>query len=162
VEASFSGLFPSYFGFSSSPLPYLQVQILPFYVLALVLPALGGDISGHALITKRLTKKVLSPVAYDLRGVAVSPAPAGTLPVNEFDQMVVILEGGSPSPRAPGILTINQRNTHFEPDFGWLNRRQLLKASYEWLNIEHQTGTRFNVLGVQLVTTFRALDWPFR
>jgi hypothetical protein len=42
----------------------------------------------------------------------------------------------------------------------WLNGRQLLKASYEWL--EHQTGTRFNVLGVQLVKTFRALDWPFR
>jgi hypothetical protein len=44
----------------------------------------------------------------------------------------------------------------------WLNRHQLVKTSYEWLNIEHQPGTRFNVLGIQLVTTFRALDWPFR
>jgi hypothetical protein len=51
-------------------------------VLVFVLPAFAGDISGHALITKRLTKKVLSPVAYDLRGVAAAPAPPGDQPVN--------------------------------------------------------------------------------
>jgi hypothetical protein len=55
--------------------------------MVLVLPALAGDISCHALITKRLTKKVLSPVAYDLRGVAAAPAPAGIQAVSEFDQM---------------------------------------------------------------------------
>jgi len=44
----------------------------------------------------------------------------------------------------------------------WLNHYQLLKASYEWLDIEHQTGSRFNVLGVQLVTTFHMPDWSFR
>jgi hypothetical protein len=44
----------------------------------------------------------------------------------------------------------------------WLNRRQLLKTSYEWFNIEHRPGTRTNVLGVELVTTFHTLDWPFR
>jgi hypothetical protein len=46
--------------------------------LVLVLPALAGDISGHARISKRLTKKVLSPVAYDLRGVAAAPAPVAS------------------------------------------------------------------------------------
>ena len=44
----------------------------------------------------------------------------------------------------------------------WLNRHQLLKASYEWLKIEHLTGTQFNVLGFQFVTTFRAVTWAFR
>jgi hypothetical protein len=44
----------------------------------------------------------------------------------------------------------------------WLNRRQLLKLSYEWLNIENRPGTRFNVAGFQLVTTFHSLDWAFR
>jgi hypothetical protein len=43
----------------------------------------------------------------------------------------------------------------------WLNRHQLLKASYEWLRIEHLSGTRTNVLGVQFVTTFHALDQAF-
>ena len=44
----------------------------------------------------------------------------------------------------------------------WLNRHQLLKASYEWLRIEHDPGTEYNVLGVQFVTTFHALDRTFR
>jgi len=34
----------------------------------------------------------------------------------------------------------------------WLNRRQLLKASYSWLQIAGQTGSRFNVYGFELVT----------
>jgi hypothetical protein len=43
----------------------------------------------------------------------------------------------------------------------WLNRHQLLKASYEWLKIEHLTGTQTNVLGFQFVTTFHAVDQAF-
>ncbi|MGD0132080.1 MAG: hypothetical protein ABSE57_08535 [Bryobacteraceae bacterium] len=43
----------------------------------------------------------------------------------------------------------------------WLNRHQLLKASYEWLKIEHVAGTQTNVLGVQFVTTFHAIDQAF-
>lgn len=44
----------------------------------------------------------------------------------------------------------------------WLNRHQLLKASYEWLTIEHVTGTKTNVYGFQLVTSFRPVNWAFR
>jgi len=44
----------------------------------------------------------------------------------------------------------------------WLNRHQLLKASYEWLRIEDLPGTRTNVVGLQFVTTFHALDQAFR
>jgi len=43
----------------------------------------------------------------------------------------------------------------------WLNRHQLLKASYEWLRIENLAGTKTNVLGVQFVTTFHAIDQAF-
>jgi hypothetical protein len=43
----------------------------------------------------------------------------------------------------------------------WLNRHQLLKGSYEWLRVEHFPGTQNNVLGVQFVTTFHALDQTF-
>jgi len=43
----------------------------------------------------------------------------------------------------------------------WLNRYQLIKASYEWLRIENLPGTKTNVLGVQFVTTFHALDQVF-
>ena len=44
----------------------------------------------------------------------------------------------------------------------WLNRHQLLKASYEWFKAEYVPGVRDNVLGVELVTTFRAVDRAFR
>ncbi len=43
----------------------------------------------------------------------------------------------------------------------WLNRHQLLKASYEWLRIENLAGTKTNVLGVEFVTTFHAVDQTF-
>ena len=43
----------------------------------------------------------------------------------------------------------------------WLNRHQLLKASYEWLRVENLPGTQNNVVGVQFVTTFHALDQVF-
>ena len=43
----------------------------------------------------------------------------------------------------------------------WLNRHQLLKASYEWLRIEHLSGTQTNVLGFEFVTTFHAVDQAF-
>jgi hypothetical protein len=34
----------------------------------------------------------------------------------------------------------------------WLNRRQLLKVSYSWLQIAGLTGSRFNAYGFELVT----------
>ena len=44
----------------------------------------------------------------------------------------------------------------------WLNRHQLLKASYEWFKMEGRQGTRFDVAGIQFVTTFNSLNWAFR
>lgn len=44
----------------------------------------------------------------------------------------------------------------------WLNRHQLLKVGYEWLHGEYLTGTQNNVLGVQLVTSFRPVNWAFQ
>jgi len=44
----------------------------------------------------------------------------------------------------------------------WLNRRQLLKVGYEWLDIGGQGGTRNNVIGIQLVTSIHAVNWAFR
>ncbi|HEX5228916.1 MAG TPA: hypothetical protein VFW44_14455, partial [Bryobacteraceae bacterium] len=43
----------------------------------------------------------------------------------------------------------------------WINRHQLLKASYERLNIEHVSGTQNNVVGIQFLTTFHAVDQTF-
>jgi plastocyanin len=78
--------------------------------------AVAGDVSGHAFVTKRLTKKVLSPIVYNLRGTAAPAAPPDTAAVNEYDRMVVILEGGKLPPRAPISVVLNQQGARFDPE----------------------------------------------
>jgi plastocyanin len=88
----------------------------PLAILLLsVLPILAGEVIGHAVITKRLSKKALSPVVYNLRGTAPPAAPASE-PVNEFDRMVVILDGGSLPPKPPVTAVLDQRNGRFDPE----------------------------------------------
>ncbi len=94
----------------------MQYRCLITGLLSLAAPAMAGDVTGHAAITKRLTKKALSPTVYSLRGTAPPAAPSETEPVNEFDQMVVLMEGTSIAPKAPVTVTIGQRNMRFDPD----------------------------------------------
>jgi plastocyanin len=79
------------------------------------LHAVAGDVTGHVLVTKRLTKKVLSPIVYNLRGTAGSAAPASE-PVNEFDRMVLILDGGKLPPKPPVSAVLNQQGSRFDPE----------------------------------------------
>jgi len=86
-------------------------------LLMVVLPAWAGDVQGHAIVTKRLTKKALAPVVYNLRGVVPAPSvPSQTDPANEFDRMIVVLEGTGSRPKAPETVVIDQRNMRFDPD----------------------------------------------
>jgi plastocyanin len=84
--------------------------------LLLALNALGGDVVGHALVTKRLTKRALSPVIYNLRGTTAPAAPTETEAVNEFDRMVMILEGGKLPPQSPVMVVLNQQGSRFDPE----------------------------------------------
>jgi plastocyanin len=93
-----------------------MIGLLSTSPIALVLSILAGDITGHAVITKRLSKKVIEPANYSLRGTQVQ-APAADEPFSEFDRMVVILEGVKSTPKKPETLTIEQRSGRFEPDF---------------------------------------------
>jgi hypothetical protein len=85
-------------------------------LLLLALPALAADVHGHALVTKRLSKKALSPIVYNLRGTAAPVTPRDTEPVNEFDRMVMILEGGNLPPKPPVTEMLNQQGARFQPD----------------------------------------------
>jgi hypothetical protein len=89
-------------------------------LLMLALQVLAADVHGHALITKRLSKKALSPIVYNLRGTV---APAGSHdaePVDEFNRMVVLLDPGKDGekiqPRPPITETLNQQGARFLPD----------------------------------------------
>jgi plastocyanin len=87
--------------------------VIPFLTLSIW--AVAGDVSGHAVITKRLTKKAIAPAVYSLRGTAPTVAPEGGVE-NEFDRMVVMLEGGAARPGAPLTAVMDQHNARFEPD----------------------------------------------
>ena len=85
-------------------------------LFAIGLPVFAGEVSGHALITRRLTKKALPSLSYNLRGTASPIVPVDSEPVNEFDRVAVMLTGGSPPQLAPLTAVIGQRNSRFEPD----------------------------------------------
>jgi plastocyanin len=92
-------------------------------LLLLALPALAGDVHGHALITRKLSKKALSPIVYNLRGTATPAAPPEAEPANEFGRMVVFLEAkkdtgnaGAKTEPKPVTAALNQVDARFEPD----------------------------------------------
>jgi plastocyanin len=83
---------------------------------ALALNVFAGDVTGHAVVTKRLTKKRLTPIVYNLRGTAAPLAPPDAGPVNEYDRMVVFLEGGKRPPLPPVSAVLNQHDARFDPE----------------------------------------------
>jgi plastocyanin len=96
---------------------HCSILVRVFAALAvLALPAMAGDITGQVVVTKRLTKKVVSPIVYSLRG---TPTPAPSTDVNpetEFDRIIVMLEGSSLLPATAQTVTMAQHNGRFEPD----------------------------------------------
>jgi plastocyanin len=96
-------------------------------LLALLAPA--SEVHGRATITKRLSKRSLSPIVYNLRGTATPLSGPDTVPVNEFDRMVVILEPTKDEaaknagkdhhvlpPTPPVTEKLNQQDARFQPD----------------------------------------------
>jgi plastocyanin len=81
-----------------------------------VWPAVAGDVTVYVHITKRLTKKTVAPVVYDLRGTAPAGRNDQDPPANEFDRTIVMLAGKGTVPAPPKTLVIEQRNSRFEPD----------------------------------------------
>src|ERR1700685_3682559 len=93
-------------------------------LLLLALDVAAGDVHGRALVTRRLSKKALSPIVYNLRGATAPAAAREPEPVNEFDRMVVILEPGKDAgkdqatlPSKPPVTEVlNQQGARFDPD----------------------------------------------
>lgn len=94
-------------------------------LLLLALPVLASDVHGRAIITRRLSKRPVSPIVYNLRGTAAPLAAADSEPVNEFERMVVILEPAKDDkngnaqalpPKTPVTATLDQQDARFEPD----------------------------------------------
>jgi plastocyanin len=85
-------------------------------LMLLVWPAIAGDVTIYVDITRKLTRKAVAPMVYDLRGAVPTPSNSAELPINELDRTVVMLMGKNPAPAAPETITLEQRNSHFEPE----------------------------------------------
>ena len=78
--------------------------------------ALGGDLKGQVVITRKLSRKTIAVSSYNLRGTA-PPSSVPSATVNEFGQTVVFVEGTKGvQPLPPETAIIEQRNSRFEPD----------------------------------------------
>ncbi len=82
-------------------------------LIALTSALWAGDITGHAVVTKRLSKRKLAPAVYNLRGTAPPAASSDPEAGDEFDKMVVILDGGSAPSKPPVTAVLDQRNLRF-------------------------------------------------
>src|SRR5580698_7380713 len=96
-------------------------------LLLLALDVSAGDVHGRALVTRRLRKKALSPIVYNLRGATAPAVAREPEPVTAFDRMEVILESGKAAgkdpregqatlpPKPPLTDVLNQQGARFEP-----------------------------------------------
>jgi plastocyanin len=78
--------------------------------------ALAGDVTGHLVVTKQLSKKTVGTAVYNLRGATPVAAHAALGPVNEYQRVLVWLEGGPAKSKAPVTVSIDQKSTAFDPD----------------------------------------------
>ena len=94
----------------------LASGLLAIFISWFGLPLSAGDVTGHAVITKRLSRKALVPATYNLRGTPTPLAAPDTESINEFDRMVVMLQGKTKTPKAPETVVLEQKNGRFDPD----------------------------------------------
>jgi plastocyanin len=94
----------------------MRVSVTITALIMSVIPVRAGDVSGQVVITKRLTKRTLAPIVYNLRGATPSAAAADAISVNEFERTVVILDKANLPAPTPVTAIVSQRNSRFEPD----------------------------------------------
>jgi plastocyanin len=75
----------------------------------------AADLNGRIVITKMITKKRVTPPAYQLRGAQSTPETDRPGDDNELRDVVVFLEGNLSSSGAPIQKELPQRNRRFDP-----------------------------------------------
>ncbi|PYV41999.1 MAG: hypothetical protein DMG06_15420 [Acidobacteria bacterium] len=78
--------------------------------------ALAGDINGHILITKTLTKKRVTLPSYQLRDVSLPLQPKDSSSFDELSRLAVYLEGPALDSAAPVNSKLIQQNIRFGPE----------------------------------------------
>jgi plastocyanin len=94
----------------------MKASLLGMGLSTVALFAVGGDLTGHLVITKQLSKKTVTTAVYNLRGDTPAASHTALEPVNEYQRVVVWLEGGPAKAKPPAAVSIQQKNTTFDPD----------------------------------------------
>jgi hypothetical protein len=154
--------------------PYLAPDVAPFLPAGTNVrdfPASGLGIDVQWARGHWNTSGEWQRFQYDLPGFTQAPSITSTYgEVKRILTPRLYVAGRAGLLKAGGAAdTTGAYSTQFAPQIAsyelgggwWLNRHQLLKASYEWLRIQYFPGTQTNVLGVQFVTTFHAVDQAF-
>jgi plastocyanin len=94
-----------------NPLPVLG---LVFVLNSVTHNAIGGELNGRILITKKMTRKRVTLPAYQLRGVS-APESDISRPLDEYGELVVFLEGNLSGDEQPVRAELKQQSHHFEP-----------------------------------------------
>ena len=92
--------------------------VIPVLTLCLSLPAPSGiaaELTGHVVITKRLSKKQVILPAYQLRGVSPAPVADHGDSGSDSGAVAVFLEGGLPEADRPVRVELEQTGQRFEP-----------------------------------------------
>src|SRR5215813_1542459 len=79
---------------------------------------LSGEIAGHVLITKTLTKKKVTLPAYQMRSAALPmKEDTGRVVATEFDRLAIFLEDPGLSKAALIPAEVLRESVHFSPVF---------------------------------------------
>src|SRR5437667_5024622 len=86
------------------------------YVITLMQNAFAGDINGHILITKTVTKKRVTLPAYPLRDVSLPFQQKDSFSFDELSRLAVYLEGPTLDSATPVSAKLIQQNIRFDPE----------------------------------------------
>jgi hypothetical protein len=162
-------------GFSGFRGPYLDRVVLPLLPSGTALrdfPASGAGVDVQWARGRWTVSAESQRFRFNLPNFAVSPsvrssyAEAKSMLTPRF--FLAGRAGRFDTGRVVDRLSVSAREsapalTSVEMAAGsWVNRHVLMKVSYGILHTEGDSRTRFNVLGMQLVASFRAVDWALR
>ena len=91
----------------------MRLKLIAFVCLCTAI-APAGELAGKIILTKKITKKSVAPVAYNIRGAVVANRPV--VPSTEYTRMVVVLEGKPGGRPEPVNAVLDQRGGRFEPE----------------------------------------------
>jgi plastocyanin len=76
---------------------------------------MAAELHGRVIVTRKLTKKRVTLPVYQLRGVSPAPDRDSSQAINEYDELVVFLEGNSSDAGKPVRVELQQQGQQFAP-----------------------------------------------